>query len=199
MLTAILLVLSQLAAEGSAHVEGAPPAEPALARVRWGVGSAVVMGFRPHVLIPGGGLTAHLGIQLRDRYALYVQAQAATGLFTAYVSGALMAEISITRWFTVASGLGAAFWGHVVPTITFGGGGGGGGGQSTGRVSVGAPLRVAFPLAHNAAAHRHRFFIALDGFFGVNVTRDVGPGTYRAGELGEPHLTAGLSFGYQLM
>jgi hypothetical protein len=95
-------------------------AVPVVARVRWGVGSWVTMGLRPNLLIPGADLTAHLGAQLRERYAVYVQAQAATGLF------------------------------------------------------------------------------ALDGFLGFNVTSDTSSGTYRAGSLGEPFLSAGLSFGYQL-
>lgn len=187
MLTALLVVLSQTVAE--------PPMSAAQSRaryvdgprVRFGIGSWSVGGVNGTPMGGVAGVSTHLGLQVDDRLAFYVLAQGSTAAISGGFVGGALVEYSLFSWFSAAAGVGAA--GSYLG-ISGGYIGGPGRGRLDSALSVGAPVRLTFTMGPTVAEnlHRHRFFIALDGFVGTTLAANPAL-----------TLTGGLSIGYQLM
>lgn len=168
-------------------------------RFRFGIGTWATGGRYPEY--SGGlvGVSLHAGLQLNDRIAFYVLTQASTLLLWSALNIGVLAEYSVTDWFSVAMGAGTSS-GIIAGRSGgggFAGGPGGNGGYSTSEavtLALGVPARVTFTIgpSHPESLRRHRFFIALDGFLGTQVAgREI-----NAGPLS---VSGGVSIGYQLM
>jgi hypothetical protein len=108
----------------------------------------------------GVGFTIHAGIQLNDHFAFYMETQASTLLVLGIAQQSALAELSLNDYFSVASGIGLAatynsLWGF--PEEGY---------------AIGAPLRLTLTLGPKSEdSARRRFFVAVNGFVGVNPDR----------------------------
>jgi hypothetical protein len=109
------------------------------ARLRWGAGGEVgwLASAKKGALSVGplGGY-GRLGVQFDDRFGLHLTAGVGTMLFYNHLRGALVADVTPVRWFSIGTGL--AGW--VASRLGFGGSGGG----ADAATFVGAPLVLGF-------------------------------------------------------
>jgi hypothetical protein len=141
------------------------------------------------------GTTLQLGAQLNDHFAVYASGEVAFFLGDAVANTSLMGEFTTSNgYWSFATGVGTnfvqdrCFWScSTVPNVT--------------DRYFGLPARVSLNLGPApTGAARHRFFIALDGFLGAVIGREVSiPNAYTPSKQSPWTYNVGLGFGYQMM